>query len=150
MQEILNLLTNVERDVAKLKKLIAEKEAPTPPAPPKPAEDKSKEIAVRVMEIFNRECGSRFSTTAKSNISHIMARIKDGHTFDDCVLVIKDRKEKWGNDSKMCEYIRPSTLFAPSHFEEYLNSARRSIIKRGERSFDMDEIDAEILRRMVG
>lgn len=149
MQEISKLVATIERDVAKLKKLIAEKEAPPPPPPPVPAEDKSKETAVRVMEMFNQECNSKFSTSAKSNITHIMARIKDGHTFDDCVLVIKDRKEKWGEDPKMCEYIRPSTLFAPSHFEEYLNSARRSIIKREECSYSIDEIESELLRRLV-
>ena len=35
--------------------------------------------------------------------------------------VIDNKVAVWGNDPKMAEYLRPSTLFAASHFEEYMN-----------------------------
>ena len=39
--------------------------------------------------------------------------------------VVLDPKLKWLYDEEMAEYLRPETLFCPSHFEGYLAAAIR-------------------------
>ena len=149
MQEILKAIEKVKRDIAALEKLVTE-QTPPAPKPADPADEERKASAVRVMEFFNAVCNSSFSTTAKSNIEPIIARLKQGYSFEDFKFVISDRKRKWGEDPKMCEYLRPSTLFAPKNFENYLNIAKKSLPKKNESSYAMIEVEEEIFRRMVG
>lgn len=52
----------------------------------------------------------------------IKARIKEGFTKDEFFTVIDHKCSEW-RGTKFQEYIRPSTLFAPSHFQEYLLAA---------------------------
>jgi uncharacterized phage protein (TIGR02220 family) len=51
----------------------------------------------------------------------IVARIKEGYTFSEFKLVI-DRKVKDWKGTDWVKYLRPSTLFSKSKFENYLNS----------------------------
>ena len=47
--------------------------------------------------------------------------LKKGYTVEDCTRVIDSRTELWANDEKMAPYLRPSTLFRISNFENYLD-----------------------------
>lgn len=38
-----------------------------------------------------------------------------------CCLVINRKNAKWGKDPKMKDYLRPSTLFRKTNFENYLS-----------------------------
>lgn len=89
-------------------------------------QQKKHENADSVIDYLNEKVGSRYQHS-KTSRTPISARLSDGFTVDDCRLVIDLKVEQWEKDPKMCEFIRPSTLFAPSHFEEYLNAA---ILKR--------------------
>lgn len=54
----------------------------------------------------------------------IRARLNDGYTLDDFKTVIdKMCRERMGTELE--KYLRPATLFAPSHFDDYLNWAVR-------------------------
>lgn len=149
MQEILKVIEKLKRDIAALEKLVTE-QSPPAPKPAGPADEERKATAVRIMEFFNSECNSSFSTTAKCNMEPIVARLKQGRSFEDFILVISDRKQKWGEDPKMCEYLRPSTLFAPTNFENYLNIAKKDAAHRKNSSFKTNEVEDEIFRRLVG
>lgn len=149
MQEILKAIEKLKRDIAALEKLVTE-QTPPAPKPVDPADEERKATAVRIMEFFNSECNSNFSTTAKSNMEPIIARLKQGRSFEDFTLVISDRKRKWGENPKMCEYLRPSTLFAPTNFENYLNIAKKGLPKKKDSSFETSEVEEEILRRLAG
>jgi uncharacterized phage protein (TIGR02220 family) len=47
----------------------------------------------------------------------------------DCKTVIDKKADRWiGTD--MAVYLRPSTLFRPSHFEEYLNEIGKAFAER--------------------
>jgi len=50
----------------------------------------------------------------------ICARLKEGATLDDMRAVVTDRFEKWGDDEKMAEYLRPATLFNATKFAQYV------------------------------
>lgn len=75
-----------------------------------------------VIAYLNERTGKKYSATSKPTVKLINARAEDGHGYEDFVKVIDNKVAAWGNDPKMAEYLRPSTLFAPSHFEEYLNA----------------------------
>lgn len=55
----------------------------------------------------------------RSNLSAINARIKEKFTMDDFKTVVDFKVKQWKDDTKMKQYIRPSTLFG-SKFDEYL------------------------------
>ena len=76
----------------------------------------------RVIDYLNKESGKHFRYT-KSNFRNIEARFKEGFTFDDFRLVIDYKSNTWGNDPKMSEYVRPSTLFG-TKFESYREEIR--------------------------
>ncbi|HEM3703666.1 TPA: conserved phage C-terminal domain-containing protein, partial [Streptococcus suis] len=44
-----------------------------------------------------------------------------GYTLEDFKKVIDTKVVQWKNDSHMAKFLRPKTLFSPSHFDSYLN-----------------------------
>jgi uncharacterized phage protein (TIGR02220 family) len=58
---------------------------------------------------------------------HILARLKDGGTVDDCKMIVDVKAAEWGGDPQWESKLRPKTLFTPEHFESYLNEAVRWI-----------------------
>jgi len=80
--------------------------------------------ADEIIDCLNEKAGTRFRHSVQSRKS-IRARIREGATVEDCKLVIDQKAGLWRHDPVMGEYLRPSTLFRPSHFEEYLASAIR-------------------------
>ena len=73
----------------------------------------------QVLEYFNLKSGKRFRTLKGCGLSTIL---RLGYTMNDIKSVIDKKVRQWGNDAKMQEYLRPSTIFAPRNFESYLNS----------------------------
>lgn len=80
-----------------------------------------------IIDYLNAKTNSHYKSTAKSTQTKIKARIKEGATVEDFKLVIDIKSSQWMGDPKMEAYLRPETLFAPSHFESYLNEAKRSV-----------------------
>jgi len=81
---------------------------------------------------LNEKTGRHYDPDRKITLSKISGRIKEGFTYEDCVLVIDEKVMQWGDDQKMRKFIRPETLFAPSHFEDYLQEAKeRKGVKHG-------------------
>jgi len=75
---------------------------------------------IEIIDFLNLKSGKNFSHKAKATISHISARLKEGKTIDDFKKVITIKCEKWMLDPKMCDFVRPETLFG-SKFESYCN-----------------------------
>jgi uncharacterized phage protein (TIGR02220 family) len=73
-----------------------------------------------IVEYLNFKTGKNFSHKTKATITHIKARLREGKTTDDFKKVITIKCDKWLDDPKMCDYLRPETLFG-SKFEAYLN-----------------------------
>ena len=81
-------------------------------------ENKSK--PEQVIAHLNTALKTRYSANSKSTRKLLDARLKD-YSVEDICNVIDDRIERWqGTD--MAEYLRPSTLFRPTNFENYFNA----------------------------
>jgi len=80
------------------------------PAIPSPVE--------QVIEHLNKKINGRYRVDSGGFIT---ARLSDGFSVDDLVSVIDKKFTQWATDEKMHRLLRPSTLFHPVHFQEYLN-----------------------------
>jgi len=78
-------------------------------------------IVVPVISYLNEKTGKKFNPKSKETSSMILARAKEGATLDEFKKVIDVKAAKWRGDPKMDDYLRPSTLFRPTNFENYLN-----------------------------
>ena len=105
-----NIETSKEQKPTKQKSLKAEK-------------IKNKEIVEEIIAYLNEKANKHFKATNKEAIKFINGRLSEGYSKEDLKAVIDNRCEKWLNDEKMNEYLRPSTLFRPSKFEAYFNDA---------------------------
>ena len=82
------------------------------------------DLAKQALSHLNLTTGSRFQV-CKTSLEHIRGRLREGFTPDELALVVDYSAEKWGKDLKMAEYLRPTTLFLPSKFPGYLQSATK-------------------------
>ncbi len=78
--------------------------------------------AGEVVEDLNKVTGRRYTLTQET-LALIKARMCAGFDVDDFKMVHKGRAAVWLEDAKMREYLRPSTLYRGSRFEEYLAAA---------------------------
>lgn len=73
-----------------------------------------------VIDYLNEKTNSKyrhFDSTRK----HIIARLKENFTVEDCKTVIDKKCDDWlGTDYE--KYLRPQTLFTPENFQNYLNA----------------------------
>ncbi|WP_282002346.1 conserved phage C-terminal domain-containing protein [Veillonella denticariosi] len=76
---------------------------------------------IEIIEYLNMKTGSKFKPTTKPYIQAIRSRLKEGYTVDDFKTVIDKKCREW-KGTKLEKYLTPKTLFAPSHFDTYLNS----------------------------
>ena len=77
-----------------------------------------------IIDYLNIKTNKRYTYSNKSFNRHITARLKDGFTVDDFKTVIDKKYDEWiGTEFE--QYLKPTTLFAPSHFEEYLNQPEK-------------------------
>lgn len=87
---------------------------------------------VEIIEYLNFRTGSKFKATTKPYIQAIRSRLKEGYTVDDFKTVIDKKCREW-KGTKLEKYLTPKTLFAPSHFDTYLNSNETATMTDTER-----------------
>lgn len=75
----------------------------------------------QIIDYFNRVCGTNYQYQSAGTAKHINARLNEGFTVGDFCKVIDKKYAEWHNDSYMCKYLRPQTLFNSEKFENYLN-----------------------------
>lgn len=90
------------------------------PAPSRPWNEEEGQKVAEVVQALNEETGSHYRPTSKATMRHILARLREGFTVEDCKNVIRKKAEEWGG-TEMAKYLRPETLFG-SKFESYLNA----------------------------
>ncbi len=95
-----------------------------------------------IIEDLNLQAGKKFRYDTKSTKDKIQARLNEGYTVADFKEVHRVMVLSWGNDPKMRQFLRPETLYAPSHFDSYLNQpdpdqpAQRPTIYYYKKDFD--------------
>lgn len=88
-------------------------------------DDDKNTTAKKVLSYLNEKTGKNYRPV-ESNLKLIRGRLSDGYTYDDFVTVIDKKYTEWvGTDYE--KYIQPSTLFAPSHFDTYLNQKEKEL-----------------------
>lgn len=90
-------------------------------------------IVLNVIDYLNEKTGKHFRDS-KDTTRLIEARLSEGYTEEDFKTVIDKKTAEWINDPKYSQYLQPSTLFAPSHFDNYLNQG----VKKGTDDMLMD------------
>ena len=85
-----------------------------------------------IIEYLNLKTGSKFKPTTKPYVQAIRSRLKEGYTVDDFKTVIDKKCREW-KGTKLEKYLTPKTLFAPSHFDTYLNSNEMATMTDTER-----------------
>lgn len=82
-----------------------------------------KEEILAVISKINELSGKKYRADAESVNKYLLARLGEGATRADCILLVEDRWRRWKDKPDMREHFNPVTLFRPSHFETYLTEA---------------------------
>lgn len=87
--------------------------------------------AREILVYLNEKTASAYRPV-ESNLQLIRARLASGVTAEQVQEVIDAKVAKWGRDPKMQEYLRPTTLFRASNFEQYLGQlGRPALVEAG-------------------
>lgn len=77
-----------------------------------------------VVNYLNERTGKHYRSKTEATRKMIRARFMDGYTLEDFKHVIDVKASQWlGTDQE--KFLRPETLFRPSHFESYLNETAK-------------------------
>ncbi len=117
-----------------IRDLYSEENKTPPKTPPKPispnlTKPNQKDILsgkpdlVAPIEYLNQKTKKNFDPKNKGNQDLIRARYAEGRTIEQLKQVIDKKVKDWLTDEKMNRYLRPSTLFNRTNFENYLNEA---------------------------
>jgi uncharacterized phage protein (TIGR02220 family) len=102
---------------------IAEPSPPSTARPVPPLLIKARAEAALYIEWFNRTFARQFSVRG-DNVQAVKVLLADGFTQGGFRLVAEHLHRKWGDDEKMQDFLRPSTLLRRRKFGEYLEIAR--------------------------
>ncbi|PIC59219.1 hypothetical protein CSV80_01445 [Sporosarcina sp. P12(2017)] len=83
--------------------------------------EKPLDVTHFVIAYLNEKTGKQFKAASAATKKFINARVKEGYTQQDFVQVIDLKVSQWNNNPEYRAYLRPSTLFNPTNFENYLN-----------------------------
>jgi uncharacterized phage protein (TIGR02220 family) len=73
---------------------------------------------IAILDYLNEKTGRRYRAV-NANVALIAARLGES-TIDECRAVIDAKVEAWQHDDKMCQYLRPATLFNATKFANYV------------------------------
>jgi len=110
-----------EKRWQKIAKMATASPSPSSSAIASPSSKSIVEQRKAIIDYFNKTTGQKRSYTCDETNKLINGRLDEGKTLKDFKHVIDTKTVQWLNDSKMRKFIRPSTLFRPGNFEDYLN-----------------------------
>ena len=73
-----------------------------------------------ITDYLNQQTGKSYKHTAEGNRKLIKARWNEGYRLTEFKTVIDNKCQDWLKDTKMVQYLQPSTLFG-GKFDQYLN-----------------------------
>ena len=78
---------------------------------------------------LNSKTGRAFQISAndekgKTDKYKLFAKLMTTYSLEDVKAVIDNRCAEWLNDSKMCKYLQPHTIFAARNFEKYIEDIK--------------------------
>lgn len=103
--------------------------------------EKNLDVVAEVIEYLNKKTNRNYRIDNQSTQRFINARLKEGYKLEDFKDVINVTVKQWLHDPKMKTYLRPSTLFSPTNFENYLIESkenRRPVKRREIKPIELD------------
>lgn len=88
------------------------------PASPEEKNRAMRKAAAEIVAFLNAKAGRTFDCNG-ANADHVVHRLKEGASVDDCRAVIALKVREWRGDPKMSKYLRPETLFNRTKFATY-------------------------------
>ena len=76
-------------------------------------------IVKQIINHLNERANTKYRATSKNTKDKIKARLNEGYSLDDFIVVIDKKTDEWLS-TNMQVYLRPETLFG-TKFESYLN-----------------------------
>ena len=96
----------------------------TPPKAPRGGPSRADVLSAteRVVSHLNAVCGTTYRADSEQTRKLVSARLADGFSADDLERAVDNMASHWLNREEMRRFLRPSTLFAPTKFEGYLQT----------------------------
>lgn len=91
-----------------------------------------------IIDYLNKKTGQKLKPTTKVYQRLINARWHEGYKLQDFKTVIDNKSFEW-QGTEFWKYMTPKTLFASSHFDEYLNANKRESNSNKGGGFNIDE-----------
>ena len=91
-----------------------------------------------IIGYLNKKTGQKLKSTTKVYQRLINARWHEGYKLQDFKTVIDNKSFEW-QGTEFWKYMTPKTLFASSHFDEYLNANKRESNSNKGGGFNIDE-----------
>ncbi|MCG7337125.1 conserved phage C-terminal domain-containing protein [Sporosarcina sp. ACRSM] len=79
---------------------------------------------VSVIEYLNDKANKQFNVTSKATARLVKGRFSEGYAVSDFKKVIDTKVKEWRDDPYWRKYLRPSTLFNATNFENYLEESK--------------------------
>ena len=86
-------------------------------------------VAERVLTRLNEQAGTRYRPV-RTHVKRISRLLRDGYSEQQMRAVVWHRCELWKDDAKQRIFLRPSTLFGPEKFAEYIGLAEAELERR--------------------
>ena len=86
-----------------------------------------------ILQKLNELTGVKYREI-KSNLTKISALIEQGFTKEQIIEVIILKVAEWKNNPVMAQYLRPSTLFRDTNFENYVNQV--NLVKQNPKLYE--------------
>lgn len=100
------------------KQTTGDKQKTTPSSSSSSSSSENK-AAAEVLSYLNERTGHSYKPV-KANLGLIAGRLGEGATVDECKAVVDAKVAAWSDDPKMCDYLRPKTLFNATNFANYV------------------------------
>jgi len=96
--------------------------------------------AVSVIDYLNKKANKEFKASSKVTMRLIKARYREGHKLIDFEKVIDLKVKDWVNDTHWHKFLRPSTLFNATNFENYLEETKNDVSHKysSPKTFELD------------
>lgn len=75
----------------------------------------------QIIDYLNEQTGKKYTHKSEAHKKLIRARFAEGFTLEDFIKVIDNKVRQWKHSPTWEKYLRPTTLFATKHFDNYLN-----------------------------
>ncbi len=78
----------------------------------------------RVIEKLSERAGRKYSPRTPQHAGRVLRLLREGYSEHDLRLVVWHQGNAWEGDPQWSKYLRPSTLFGPQKFADYVVEAR--------------------------